>query len=64
MPVEKIQEDLDFPVEVIEEKKEPKQTQLDLGDRIHAHKEVAEPTVEKENVTEIQKNTLELDKDI
>jgi hypothetical protein len=64
MPVEKIQEDLDFPVEVIEEKKEPKQTQLDLGDRIHAHKEVAEPTVEKENVTEIQKNTIELDKDI
>lgn len=64
MPTEKIQEDLDFPVEVIEEKKGPKQTQLDLGDRIHAPKEAAVPTFEKEKVTEIQKNTPELDKEI
>ena len=64
MPTEKIQEDLDFPVEVIEEKKGPKQTQLDLGDRIHAPKEAAGPTFEKEKVTEIQKNTPELDKEI
>ena len=52
------------PVEVIEEKKGPKQTQLDLGDRIHAPKEAAVPTFEKEKVTEIQKNTPELDKEI
>lgn len=64
MPTEKIQEDFDFPVEVIEEKAGPKQTQLDLGDRIHAPKEAAVPTFEKEKVTEIQKNTPELDKEI
>ena len=65
MPVEKIQEDLDFPVEVIEEKSEVKQpVQLDLGKMIHANNEVTVPAFEKEKVTEIQKNTLELDKDI
>ena len=64
MPTEKIEEDLDFPVEVIEEKKGPKQTQLDLGDRIHASKKAAVPTFEKEKVTEIQKNTPELEKEI
>ena len=60
IPVEKIQDEFDIPEEVIEEKIEPKQTQLDLGEMIHARKDAPVVAVEKEE--QIQKNTPELGK--
>lgn len=62
IPVEKIQDEFDIPEEVIEEKIEPKQTQLDLGEMIHARKDAPVAAVEKEE--QIQKNTPELGKEL